>query len=174
LSFLKGLKKKKQIGEDTSEAKVTNQLSTFNTENETLDPAAYTETNPNAGQTKTAAKKKPVNFVGGFQKAVKDIAPETNPMRLYPGPDQPWNISGSDKVANVAFPAPPRPPGRGANPMLKGMQSPNRITPTMGAFGAPKNVNGVPTTKPFKRAISDFGNRPRKALKAMSSVRGMH
>jgi hypothetical protein len=176
LSFLKGLKKKKQVGENTSEAQVTNQLSTFNTENERLDPGAYTETNPNAGQTKTAAKGKPLDFVGGFKKVVKNVAPNNDPLRLYPGPEQPWNISGSDKVANAAFPAPPKPPGRGGNPALKGMQTPTRVTPTMGPFGAPKggsSVTGVPTTRPFGRAISSFGNRPRKALKAMSSVRGM-
>lgn len=215
MSFKKGFKKVRPIGKDDSEPRVTNQYSTFEAENNRLDPNAYTEVSPHAGQTKTAKKKKQVRtflngrknipnfsnvdteknpsllsktakkkktttFMNGFKATNQTSFPDTNPLRLYPGPDQPWNISGSDKVA-AAAPAfkPMEPPNvpKSSNPTLKTLATPKRVTPDLGPYGAPKGtsgVTGVANTHPFQKSFGHFGHKPRQALKSITRLkRGM-
>jgi hypothetical protein len=176
LSFTKGFLSKKRKpgkGSDDSEPPVTNQMSTFNSENQRLDPGAYTEL-------KTASAKKKADPYGrGFVKALKDMGPtDSNPLRLYPGPEQPWNVSGSDKVAGVTAPLKaPTSPGAGAAQAFKPMSAPKRVTPNMGAYGAPKGASGVfgkSVTAPFAQSYGKFGRRPRQAIKSITRLhRGM-
>lgn len=179
-------KKKPAYGQDDSEPKVTNQMSTFNAENDRLDPNAFTETNPHAGQTKTAKKKH--RFTEGFRMFVppqgtpaQDGYPaKSDLMRLYPGPNQPWNLSGSDKVASpqVAAPlSPPVPPKSNINTGLKSFASPKRVTPDLGPYGAPKGasgVTGVSNSHPFQKSMGRFGHKPRLGMKSITRLkRGM-
>lgn len=154
-----------------------------NSENESLDSVAYTEADPHAGQLKTGAQRKSRKmFTDGFKK-LKDLPPnDDNPPRLYPGPDQPWNVSGSDKVASGGAggfgpTGVPQSSARGANPTLKNMSSPKRVTPDLGPYGAPKGasgVTGVANTNPFQRSFGKFGHKPRQALKSITRLkRGM-
>jgi hypothetical protein len=179
LSFAKGLnkfKKKQSKGSDSSEPPVTNQMSTFNSENQRLDPGAFTETQPDLGQTKTGATIRHEHaFTKGFKKKLKDIGPtDDNPPSLYPGPNQAWNLSGSDKVA-FAGPHPVlKPPTesiKGINTGIKPLTTPKRVTPNMGPYGAPKGasgVTGVPTSQPFKKSFGNFGHKTRQAMKSIT------
>jgi hypothetical protein len=186
LSFLKGIKKKdnKGHGKSGSDPIVTNQMSTMHSEsNDRLDPNAFTEVDPHAGQTKTSTQKKlKMTFANGFQKQVKQVKdvlpPDNNPLRLYPGPEQPWNVSGSDKVANATpAVAPLKPPvtsARGANPTLKNMAGPKRVSANVtpyGLSGGAQGSNGVRTSMPFTHSFGKFGRKPRQAIQSFTRAK---
>lgn len=126
-----------------------------------------------------------MSFVRALRKKIfakKDIGPtDDNPLRLYPGPDQPWNISGSDKVAAAAGGmgplTPPMASAKGANPTLKAMSTPKRVTPDLGPYGASKgasSVGGVPITRPYQKSFGNFGHRVHQGMKSITrSKRGL-
>lgn len=122
-----------------------------------------------------------MSFTKGLKKKLKDVGPsDHNPPRLYPGPDQPWNVSGSDKVAAVghmALPKPPQESSKGFTAGLKSFSTPKRVTPDLGPYGAPKGasgVTGVANSHPFQKSFGHFGQKPRQALKSITRLkRGM-
>lgn len=127
-----------------------------------------------------------MSFIKALRKKIfakKDVGPtDDNPPRLYPGPDQPWNVSGSDKVAAAAGGmgqlSAPTSSAKGANPTLKTLSTAKRVTPDLGPYGAPKGasgVTGVRNSHPFQNSFGHFGHKPRYGLKSFNGLkRGLH
>jgi len=87
---------------------------------------------------------------------------------LYPAPNIIQNISGSDKVASTM---PGFQPGAskltGEKHGLKDISAPVRKTKDIGPYGAPKGAVsdvGTSITRPFAKAIGQFGERHRFGL----------
>ena len=97
-----------------------------------------------------------------------------DPSLPYPSPNTSMNVSGSDKVA-ASMPGlqPPKEPLMGERGGHKPLSKPARVTTQMSTYGAPKGavgVTGVSNTKPFARAMGNFGQKPRLGLKSIRRV----
>jgi hypothetical protein len=86
------------------------------------------------------------------------------------------NVSGSDKVASAGMhlPQAPKEPVKGLRMGLRQMSVAKRVTPNIGAYGAPKGANdvfGKTVSRPFQQSYGKFGRRPRMAIKSFTRLK---